>query len=322
MRSYSQGAVIAGLSLCSLTAAADVKEAAVPPGLMPTALASVSDVVVLGKVIEIEKDTVEAAPVRGQPKDLKWTYKIAVVKIEDPIIGARGLTQLRVGFPAEGGAPGVVAVPPGAPPGGAVARPIRAPQVTLKDGMEACFFLSRHDAADFYIAGMNGVAQPILKNDDKFAGKLEEVRKVAKVLDEPVVALKAKELDDRFHAAHVILQRNSYSDTRRIVNRVGALPAREPIPAEENKLILALMAELPWQPDQSKPRPATDPVAPSRSALWNLIYRADLVGFKQPSTARKAGDPPVNITKIMDEATAAYLKDNKDKIKIKRFAEK
>jgi len=314
---FPLGALVIGTVAVSLTAGAEPKVMVVPPAQRPTALATSSDVVVLGKVIEIENQTVEAAPAKGQPKDLKWTYKIAVVKIEEPLIGARGLTQLRVGFPSEGGAPGAVDVP-AAPPGGKLgARPIRQPQATLTDGMEGCFYLSRHDGGEFYIAARGGVAQPVLRKDETYANKLEEVRKVVKVLDEPVAALKAKELDDRFLAAYVILQRNAYSDTR-----TGRLPAREPIPAEENKLILALMAELPWQPDRTKPIAASDPVAPSRSALWNLIYRADLAGFKQPSTARKAGDPPVDINKIMDDATAAYLKDNMDKIKIKRFADK
>src|SRR5262245_47535300 len=70
-----------------------------------------AEVVVLGKVSEIEKDTYEGPAYPNAPKDQKTTYKVAVVKIEDPLIGARGLTQLRVGFLADASPAG--AVPPG-----------------------------------------------------------------------------------------------------------------------------------------------------------------------------------------------------------------
>src|SRR5438477_12213591 len=55
-----------------------------------------ADIVVIGKIAEIEKDTVEAAPSKGANKDQRITYKIAVLKIEDSIIGGKGLTQFRV----------------------------------------------------------------------------------------------------------------------------------------------------------------------------------------------------------------------------------
>jgi len=177
--------------------------------------------------------------------------------------------------------------------------------------MEGCFFLNPHHDGDFYVIAANGMGAPLNKKDENYAKQLEETKKVAKIIDDPVSALKAKELDDRFNAAQITLQRYQ-------MNRTGGT-AREAIPAEENKLILALLAELPWLPKDNTPRTGSNPVAPSRSALWYMINPQEL-GFKQPSLVRKKGDPPVDSNKILDEATAAFLKDNMDKIKIKRFA--
>lgn len=178
--------------------------------------------------------------------------------------------------------------------------------------MEGCFFLARHHEGDFYVLANNGTAAPLLKKDDNYAKQVEEVKKVAKIFEDPVAALKAKELDDRFQAAQTLLQRYQMN--------TGGASAREPIPAEENKLIVKLLTELPWQADLSKPRTGSDPVPPSRQMLWNMLNPMD-TGFKQPTVQPvKPGDPPVDYNKVMDEATGAYLKANGDKVKIKRWA--
>ena len=275
----------------------------------PGQLTAQADVVVTGKVTEIEKDTVEASPYPGAPKDQKMTYKIAVVKLDEGIIGGKGLTQFRVGFPD---VPTSTTRPPlpGRRPGIGRIRPIRGP-ATLKLGQEGCFFLSRHHAADFYI--LAGNAPPLNKKDANYAKQLEEVKKIAKVLDNPVAALKTKELDDRFEAAYVTLQHHQ-------MNRTGKPRAREPIPDEENKLILATLAELPWQAKDPKPRPGSELPPASRSTLWYMIQQ-DMVGFKQPIfKPRKPGDPPVDANKVWEDTTTAYLKDNMSKIKIKGYS--
>ena len=61
---------------------------------------------------------------------------------------------------------------------------------------------------------------------------------------------------------------------------------------------------------------------PNRSALWYLINPAES-GYKDPAVpAQGPGDPPVDFNKIMDEASTKFLKENGDKIKIKRFVQK
>lgn len=249
----------------------------------------------VGKVVDVEKDSVFVSRYRGASKDQKVEYKIATVRIVEPLIGGGGVTQFRVGFPADASTAALPALPGRGP-------------VTLAVDQEGCYFLNRHHEGDFYVLATG----PLIKTDKNYAKELEDIKKVAKVLDDPVAALKAKDMEDRFRAAAMLLERYR-------TNRTGKPAAREPIPEEENKLILALLNELPWQSKDTKPRPASDPVPPSRSALWYTIQQ-DLVGFKQPANpAQKKGEPPADRNKIWEEATSAYLKDNIEKIKIKGY---
>lgn len=282
---------------------------AAPP--KPAMQAVQADVIVLGKVTEIEKETVEATPFKGAPKEQKVAYKIAVLKIEDPMIGARGLTQLRVGFIADAA--------PAAPAGGdqdapriAIARPGRPGfgPVALTAGMEGVFMLNQHHDGDFYIAVNNSA--PLLKKDGEYAKELVTIKKIAAAIDEPLEALKSKDKADRALAAHTIL--NRYRG-RPINGKV----VEENIPAEENKLLIAAIAEMPWAPE------GNDYNKPSRSNLWHFL-QAEQIGFKQP--VFKQPEPGVPVTsqdlsngfnKQWEEATTAFLKANADKIKIKKM---
>jgi hypothetical protein len=301
------GLALAALPLFALTCLSQVKTSSGPgtgtfsgpPRLVD--LTAQAHTVVVGKVVDVDKDSVEATPFRGAAKDQMTTYKIATVKIEEPLIGGRGLTQFRVGFPADGNR--FRPLPVGGPN-----------ELTLD--LEGCYFLMPHHEGNFYILS----SAMLEKKDKDYGKKLDEVKKVAKAIDDPVTALKAKTLDERFQAAQIILQRYQ-------MNRSGRPAAREPIPDEENKLILALLAELPWLPKGASAKAGMVTTvgtgivvaAPSRIALWHLI-NAHESGYKPPPyPPRKAGDPPIDYNKIQDEATAAFLKNNLDKIKIKRF---
>lgn len=278
----------------------------------PAARVAHADAVVVGKVTEVEADPVEVTAYAGAPKDQKVSYKVAVLKIDDALLGASGLTRFRVGFPAD--------APAADAPAGDTLAPVprigrlRRPGVqvvALTPGMEGCFFLTRHHEGDFYV--LTG-GPPVLAKADNYAKELEQIKKMAKAIDDPVAALKAKELTDRFRAAQAILTR--YQTPRGA--KPGQPPAREPIPDEETKLIVALLKDLPWV----SPPAGSGEQSPSRSALWYQINPAE-IGFKQPAVpAQKAGDPPVDFNKVMDEATTTFLTDNGDKIKIKRYAAK
>src|SRR5262249_42224087 len=241
---FTLGLALAATALFAIPAAAQTK-AVLTPGTQPiTMRAMYSEVVVVGKVTEIEKDAVEGPAYANAPKDQKLTYKVAIVKIDDPLIGAKGLTQLRVGFPADAPAavPGVVPGGPGGVGGGVVRGPagrVRpgAAMVALTAGMEGCFFGAPLPGADFYV--VSGQGPPLNKKDETYDKELKAVWAVVKAIDDPVAALKAKELEDRFRSAHAVLLR--YQTAKGGSARVS----REPAPEEENKLLLGVLAELP-----------------------------------------------------------------------------
>ena len=307
----SLGLAFAGLVVFAIPSGAQSKALIAPGGGQPATIrAMYSEVVVVGKVAEIEKDTVEGPAYANAPKDQKLTYKVAIVKIDEPLIGAKGLTQLRIGFLADAPAVAAPAQLPGGPGGGPPRRLVRpgATVVALTAGMEGCFFVDPLPGADFYVLSAQG--PPLNKKDDNYDKELKAVQAVVKTIEDPVAALKAKELDDRFQAVYALLLR--YQTAKGGTGRVS----REPIAAEENKLILGILAELPWLPKEGAgPGPGGQP-APSRSTLWYTVNWNEY-GFRPPKNA-----PGMDYNHLMDEATSAFLKESADKIKLKRAVAK
>lgn len=308
---FRLGLVMAATVLIGLTPTARAKRIAIAIPQAPAAQAANADAVVVGTVAEVEAEAIEATAFPGAPKDAKMSFQVAVLKVDQALMGGGGVTRFRVGFPSDapvaGGAPG------GPAAGGFRGRRPGPMAVALTAGMEGCFVLTRHHEGDFYTL----VGPPLLKKADNYAKELDRVKVVVKAIDDPVAALKAKNLEDRFRAAQAILQR--YQTARGL--QPGRAPAREPIPEEENRLLVALLKELPWMPKD--PAPGRDgEVPPSRSALWYQINPAES-GFKEPTfPVQRPGGPPVDYNKIMDEATTQFLTESADKVKIKRFVSK
>src|SRR5262249_47509039 len=144
MRFHSRfAAALAAVGVLALTSHAQptawtVAASGTGPPLTPARLSLQTAVVVVGKVVDIEKDSVFVSRSRGARKDQKVECKIPPVQIVEPLIGGRGLTQFRVGFPADTSA---AALPP---------LPGRGPLALAAD-QEGCFFLNPHYEADFYI---------------------------------------------------------------------------------------------------------------------------------------------------------------------------
>src|SRR5437773_1686487 len=105
---------LAGLS-CLLalasTASARALMIAPPPGVQRVAMA---ETVIVGKVMKLEPKTVFATRFPGDKE--KGEYVIAVVKVDEALVGANGLKEIRVGF--------IAPPPPGPNPGkGPAIRP-------------------------------------------------------------------------------------------------------------------------------------------------------------------------------------------------------
>ena len=87
----------------ALLAAAAPAVGKVAPLPTPVQRALAADTVVVGKVTAIEADPVEVAGRDGAPA---VKYTVAVIKVDTALVGAAGLTHLKVGFvpgpPAQG----------------------------------------------------------------------------------------------------------------------------------------------------------------------------------------------------------------------------
>lgn len=198
----------------------------------PAQRALTNEVVVVGTVTAVEKDTVDAAPAPGAPNKVAFT--LAVVKVDRPLAGADNLTHLKVGFVAQPPPP----VPqPGLPPRPLLPRRFGLPD--LKAGDQYVFFLNRHPDGRFYV--MPFASPPVDAKTDAGKAELEDVRKALAVVADPKKALTAAKAEDRaFAAAALVLKYRAFPEA-------GGATAEEPIGAEESRLILRGLAGGDWK---------------------------------------------------------------------------
>lgn len=293
MRTMLAGA--AGLSLVVLsTAAAPAKAMMIAPAPISQRVAT-ADCVVVGKVTRIEDKMVPAKQFAGDKRE----YQIAVLKVEDNILGVGGLTHIRVGFfppPPPTPAPAVA-------PGGRV-RPFfvrrRYPQFTLAKDQEALLFLTKAPRESFYVGTMyyNIINK---KGNANFAKEVSEAKRYAKMLAEPMAGLESKNKEDRFLTAAMLLTR--YRTPKGFV--AGKPPATEPIDAKESKLILLAMADANWGP----PRPGMFQMNP-QAMFYRLGLKPGEAGWNQPKDFRQ-----------FPEAAKKWLKEHADTYRIQKFVE-
>lgn len=244
-----------------------------------------AEVVVVGKVTAIEKDTVDAPLYPGVKE--KTAYKVAVIKVESALVGAANVTHVKVGFvPAAAPAPGG---DPAVPPRG---RPIPGRggfgPVTLTEGQEGLFYLSKHHSADFYT--INPMMAPLGAKDEGYKDQLAQVKQAAAVIADPMKGLKADKATDRLFAANVLVQKyRSYPEG-------GGEAEQVKIGADESKLVLKAIAEGDWKND------GTDPNAPNAYQAFSMIGLNDKDGWKYPMV--KPGEDFIVKTK---EAYVAWL---------------
>src|SRR5438132_9092182 len=193
-----------------------------PPVAQRVALA---DCVVVGKVKALEAQLVEAAPllkIRGVDK---LPYQVAVAKVESVIIGPKELKEVRIAY---------------VPPQSAKGAFRRFAQVELSVDQEGCFFVRKHPDESFYVAQASYDLTDKAKEKD-FAKELETAKRCAKLLENPMAGLKAKDAGDRQLTAALLLYR--YRTPTAVYT---GKPKTEPIDAEQSRLILAAIAEGDW----------------------------------------------------------------------------
>lgn len=207
-----------------------------PPGIIsrtsavvqtPVVRAATAGLVVVGKVVSIETDEVEAEVYNGSSQ--KASYRVAVVKIEDGLTDTGGQTHIKVGFQ----------------PTGATAR--AGATFDMKPDAVGLFILGKHHSGSFYIPAAN--SQPIDAAAKTYKDDLAQVKKTLATIADPLKALKHADAKERYFAAAVLVLRYRTS-------MPGNTNKSEPVPAEESKLILQALAEADWaDPEKGVPTP-------------------------------------------------------------------
>jgi hypothetical protein len=269
-------------TLAVLTAAVPAQAMLVAPAPIPQRVAT-ADVVIVGKVTGFGDRTVSALPFPGAT--VKAEYQVALVKVQQALLGAKGMKEIRVGF-----------MPP-PPPGPGGRLPIRRyPAANLTLNQEACLFLTRHPAADFYTAP--AYYDVISKTGNaNFPRDLDEVKRCARLLADPKAGLESKDKDERFLTAAMLITR--YRTPR--PSRAGP-PKTEPVDAAQSQRIFEALAGADWT--VRNPRPAQ--MTP-QSVFFRLgLKPAD--GWTQPRDYRETS-----------EAARKWLKEHAGTYRIQRF---
>lgn len=193
-------AALAGLLFLS----ASVEARRIAPAPIPDRVAR-AEAVVVGKVTAIE-----AKPIKT-PDGAE--YAVAVVKVDEALFGPKGLTHIKIGFqPGTGG---------------------RFPNLNLKVGQEACFFVSRQPGQDFY----TWTYYFDVIGKEELQGELATIKRWTKVLADPEAALKAKDANERFVAVAFLVKH--YRTPR------GGVKTAE-LSADLSKQILETLAAAEW----------------------------------------------------------------------------
>jgi hypothetical protein len=156
--------------------------------------------------------------------------------------------------------------------------------------------LTRHPDGKFYVApAFYSVIDK--KTDPNFNKDVAMVKRCARLLDDPMIGLKARDAKDRLLTAAMLVAR--YRTPSPVAN--GGLPRTEPVGGRESKLILETLADADWSKNDA-----------------DLRMGPQGVFFQLGLTPKEGWTPPANF-KDLPEAARQWLKDNAGTYRIQRF---
>jgi hypothetical protein len=242
---------------------------------------ALADCVIVGRVLSLEEEPALAYPLVKVPGAPKVAYRVAMVRVDTPILGLATQKEVRVGF---------IHVPTDERP---VAIPSSSTQAKLVAGQEGCFFLHKHPEESFYVAQK---AWDVLDKDKvkEFGKVVAQAKRCARLKEDPDAGLRSKDAEDRLLAAALLIYRY-----RTVAWASGGPPRTEPIDAERSRLILTALAE--------------GPLADKTAAVprLRLFYRLGL-------TAKDGWKPPRSLKEV-PAAADAWLRENAVTYRIERY---
>lgn len=233
--------------------------------------------------------------VLSSERPYKLDYRIAVVKVHEVIHGQKDVKELRLGFVSPDQDRAVDKAGKNMP---SLAEPAFH---SVKVGQDGVFFLRKHHQGNFYINFVlfNG----FLPSGDapEFTKNLANARRLSRVLEHPLEALKTENASNRYLAAIMLVNRY-----RLYGAKTCKLPEKV-IDGEESKLLLKTLAEADWRVDNDAMNPIMYPPHPYHVFLRLGVTKAD--GY----------DPPTNDNRDTLKYTQSWLRDNQEKYRIQRF---
>jgi hypothetical protein len=260
---------------------------------------TVSDAVIVGRVVGLEPADVEATPAPGQAKT---NYRIAVVQLTETLHGVqKDSKMIRVGFVAQPanfdpqGGPGGIQIQ--IQPGGRIMRQPFQPfgGVQVQVGQEGLFQLVKHHKEGFYL--LPNYNSFVSSENPNFQGEIQNAKHLCKVLQNTSGSLKANDAQERFLAAAVLITKYR--------THPGVAAKLVPIDAEESKLILKALASGNWT------QARTSASVPTAIELFNQLGITVNDGYKQPVPVR-------NVNEI-GEAMQKWVSANESKYVIKKY---
>jgi hypothetical protein len=295
-------------SLIGLLAAAVPAEATfIKTRMAITEMVGGADVIVIGKVARIHQKLVQALPTAGAHH--KESYQVINVAVQEALLGAKGLTSLKVGaqcFVAKFGR--------------GPQKPV--PSINFAVGEEACFFLRRHPGTDFYDVGFDGVLRQkeALGPNANYAEDLEQTRRCVKLLADPEKGLTSDKEGDKLLTVAFLIRKYrgpapTFLDQK---NPARKSQKQQPISAEQSKKILHVLVEADWSL-------AKEPM-PGILHPASLFKRLGLTArdgwtLKQKQVSPFDGRGGFAAHQELTRAAKKWLKTHADTYRIKRLAD-
>jgi hypothetical protein len=251
-----------------------------------------SDLIVVGKVAEIEEKPARDDELPGQPRG--WYSRVARLEVSEVLLGPDKDASLRL------------AVNPMwmKPPAswydldrmyGKGNVPKELPRVQpFEKGRQGIFFLSRRSPGKVYVP----TDHPIFtdKGDQVYEEELKRCKRLVHLLADPKASLRSEDRADRRVSVAMLLWR--YSTDRYDTSKT------ELIDAEESKLILGVLADSEWV------RVSKDPDEAPMHILYGWVY---------PTLGAGSDAPRRGLTDEDYAPVREWVRKNCEKYRIKRY---